>query len=306
MNKRLFTTILVMFVAVLIGLSLMFYYNLKDTNPIEVEATVKLVGNNYIIVEDSNGDEYTINTNQDYKEGDKVDFVIKNIEKNSNPIKGEIVEINLISRDINFQVDDSNEEPANKNNEVVIENNQSIEDDKISSSNTNQDNVVENTYTEADVISYFTTLDNNLTNYNGNKSIGDSLKRGFVTIVDFIFYDGTIKGKTFKELSNTTKIKVLEITLSIDQKIEKHFPNYKEEISTKSKNIYSNLKTKVVELYLDTTAKICEDNLDTCESAKEGLKDLKESFSITWDYIKKYSKEGTTKLKSWYEVWKEN
>ena len=306
MNKRLFTTILVMFVAVLIGLSLMFYYNLKDTNPIEVEATVKLVGNNYIIVEDSNGDEYTINTNQDYKEGDKVDFVIKNIEKNSNPIKGEIVEINLISRDINFQVEDSNEEPANKNNEVVIENNQSIEDDKISSSNTNQGNVVENTYTEADVISYFTTLDNNLTNYNGNKSIGDSLKKGFVTIVDFIFYDGTIKGKTFKELSNTTKIKVLEITLSIDQKIEKHFPNYKEEISIKSKNIYSNLKTKVVELYLDTTAKICEDNLDTCESAKEGLEDLKESFSITWDYIKKYSKEGTTKLKSWYEVWKEN
>lgn len=317
MNKKLFTIILVMFILVLIGLSLIFYFNLKDTDSIEVEATVKLVGNNYIIVEDSNGYEYSINTDYEYKEGDKVDFVIKNIEKNSNPIKGEIVNINLISRDINFQVEDNDDEHTNKNDEVVIENNQTIEDNKPSSSNTNEEslventyvdkeNKVENTYTEEDVISYFTTLDNDLTNYNGDKKIGESIKKGFVTVVDFIFYDGTIKGKTFKELSNSTKLKVLEIALSIDKKIEKYFPNYKEEISTKSKDIYSNLKTKVVELYLEITTKICENNLDTCESAKEGLEDLKKSFSVTWDYIKDYSKEGKDKLKEWYEVWREN
>lgn len=308
MNKKNFVIIVFIFVIVIIGLSLLFYFNLKDNNPIEVEATVKLVGNNYIIVEDSNGKEYSINTDYEYKEGDKVDFVIKNVEKDSNPIKGEIVEINLISRDINFKIeeDDNEDESVDVSDEIVIENDIVIEEDKPSSSSDNKNEVIENTYKEEDVISYLTTLDNDLTNYNGDKKIGDSLKRGFVTVVDFIFYDGTIKGKTFKELSNSAKIKILEIALSIDQKIEKHFPNYKEEISTKSKDIYSNLKTKVVELYLDITTKICEDNLDTCESAKEGLEDLKTSFSITWDYIKKYSKEGKDKLKDWYEVWREN
>ena len=62
MNKKLFTIILVMFILVLIGLSLIFYFNLKDTDSMEIEATVKLVGNNYITVETSNGEEYSINT----------------------------------------------------------------------------------------------------------------------------------------------------------------------------------------------------------------------------------------------------
>lgn len=306
MNKKNFIIIVFIFVIVIIGLSLMFYFNLKDTEPMEVEATVKLVGNNYIIVEDSNGKEYSINTDYEYKEGDKIDFVIKNVEKDSNPIKGEIVEINLISRDINFQIEDDENQSVDVSDEAIIENDVVIEGDKITSSSDDKRGVVENTYKEEDVISYLTTLDGDLNNYDGDKKIGDSLKKGFVTVVDFIFYDGTIKGKTFKELSNSAKIKVLEIALSIDQKIEKHFPNYKEEISTKSKDVYSNIKGKIVELYLDITTKICEDNLDTCESAKEGLEDLRTSFSITWDYIKKYSKEGTNKLKDWYEVWREN
>lgn len=308
MNKKNFTIIVGIFIIVLIGLALMFYFNLKDNNSAEVEATVKLVGNNYIIVEDSNGKEYSINTDSEYKEGDKIDFIIKNIEKDSNPIKGEILEINLISRDINFQIEDKKEQHIDVSDEVVVENNNSnySSNDEPISSNDDKKEVIENTYSEEDVISYFTTLDNNLTNYNGDKNIGDSLKKGFVTVVDFIFYDGTIKGKTFKELSSSAKLKTLEIALSIDKKIEKHFPNYKEEISTKSKDIYSNLKTKVVELYLEITTKVCEDNLDTCESAKDGLEDLKESFSITWDYVKKYSEEGKNKLKDWYEVWREN
>lgn len=282
MNKKNITIIIITFIIILGSISLMFYINLKDNKPIEVEATVKLVGNNYIIVEDNNKKEYSINTKSNYKVGDKIDFIIKDIEKNSNPIKGEIVEINLISRDINFQIEDV--QPNNETNNKVVE----------------------TTYTETDVVAYLTNLDNNLTNYSEDSNIEDTLKKGFVTVIDFIFYDGTIKGKTFNELSNETKIKVLELALSIDKKIEKYFPNYKEEISTKSKNIYTNAKNKTIELYLDITTKVCEDNEDTCETFKEGLNDLKENFNITWDNIKKYSKEGTAKLKEWYEIWKEN
>lgn len=282
MNKKNITIIIITFIIILGSISLMFYINLKDNKPIEVEATVKLVGNNYIIVEDNNKKEYSINTKSNYKVGDKIDFIIKDIEKNSNPIKGEIVEINLISRDINFQIEDV--QPNNETNNKVVE----------------------TTYTETDVVAYLTNLDNNLTNYSEDSNIEDTLKKGFVTVIDFIFYDGTIKGKTFNELSNETKIKVLELALSIDKKIEKYFPNYKEEISTKSKNIYTNAKNKTIELYLDITTKVCEDNEDMCETFKEGLNDLKENFNITWDNIKKYSKEGTAKLKEWYEVWKEN
>ena len=123
-------------------------------------------------------------------------------------------------------------------------------------------------------------------------------------IVDFLFYDGEIKGRTFYELSNSTKLKVVEIFLKIDSKIDNKFPGYKESISATGNRIYTNVKAKAIGLYLDITTSICSNDPGLCETAKDGLKTLKESFSLTWDFIKEISGVGIDKLRRWYEVWK--
>lgn len=286
MNKKYNVVIAVfVFFVVLGGISTMFYINLKNNKTLEVEATVKMIGNDYIIVEDGNGEEYSLTTDEEYNVGDRVDFLIKDVKEGSGPIEGTVVKIDVISRNISFSIMDGNGK----------------DDSKGDSSEVDTTTVA----TDGDIITYFTTLDNKLDTYNEDKSIGDSLKSGFVTVIDFLFYDGEIKGKTFEELSTTAKIKVLQIAFSIDEKIEKYFPGYKETISTTGKKVYTSVKAKATELYLDIVTEVCKDNSDTCEAAKQGLSDLKENFSLTWEFIKDAGSAGLTKLKEWYEVWKE-
>ena len=295
MNKRNVILIVIVFFVVLGSLSGLFYINLNKNKLVEVEATVKLIGDNYIIVEDNDGEEYSIDTTEEYNVGDRIDFVIKNIESDSNPKTGTIVKLETISKSISFSITDGNstdEESTDKVEEPTKD---------IENSNNETISTVAN---DEEVITYFTNLDKRLDIYNQDKSIGKSLKEGFVTIVDFLFYDGEIKGKTFNELSNTAKIKVLQIAFKIDEKIDKHFPGYKEEISTTSKDVYTSVKSKATELYLDITTSICENDSDTCKAAKEGLSDLKTNFSLTWDFIKDTGTTGLNKLKEWYEIWK--
>lgn len=163
-----------------------------------------------------------------------------------------------------------------------------------------------NTFTknsEENVIKYFQDLDEELTNYNNkDETLGKKIKAKFVTCIDFLFYDKEINGITFKELTNKTKLKILEIAMSIDSKIDSKFPNYKEEIN----NTYQNIKSKTIEKYLDITTDICIEDQDLCNTAKENFQSLKENFGITWNLIKKLASSSTTKLKDWYEIWKYN
>ena len=153
------------------------------------------------------------------------------------------------------------------------------------------------TYDQKHLIRFYDELDTS----KNSGSITSSIKNGFVTIVDFLFYNEPIKGKTFSELSNSAKLSVLKLAVSIDQKVDSYFPGYKETLSDK----YNNVKSKVVSKYLDITADICSKNESTCAAAKEGLSDLKKNFSITWSFIKDIAGTGASKLKSWYEVWKD-
>ena len=294
-SKRSIFIIVMVFLIVLGSLSTLFYINLKRERTLEVEATVKLIGKNYIIVEDGKGEEYSLRTSDEYNIGDRIDFVIKDIDDSSNPKVGTVVKIDTISQNVLFSITDGEEtvnekfkESNNVTEEVVAEGNK----------NTSM-------ASDDDVIDYFNNLNSRLVNYDGNdKDIEKSLKNSFVTVIDFIFYDGEIKGKTFNELSNSAKIKVLQLALSIDEGIEKYFPGYKESIATTSKDIYTKVKIEVIKVYLDITTNICNDDLELCESAKDGLRDLKKSFSLTWDFIVKAAGDGVSKLKKWYEVWR--
>lgn len=313
MNKKKVFIIITTILIVLSSIIAIIGINLKNNKTIEVEAVVKLIGEDYIVVEDDKGEKYSLETNDEYSIGDRVDFLIKKIKNKSNPIEGTLVKIDTISKDISFSINDNASIQGEVNNdkdkiEEDISNNDN-NSNNTSNSNKNTNNNVSSNITNTisndnAVITYLTNLNNELEEYNQDKSIGKRLKEGFVTVVDFLFYDGEIKGHTFDELSNEAKIKVLELALKIDSKIDKYFPGYKEEISTTTKDVYTNFKSKASALYLDITTKICDEDPDTCEAAKEGLKDLKESFSLTWDIIKNAGIKGLSKLKEWYEIWK--
>lgn len=137
------------------------------------------------------------------------------------------------------------------------------------------------------------------------------LKEIFITLTDFIFYDGTIKGITFNELSATAKQKVLDIYVKIDQKIESVWPNYKDTIKTTSKNVYTNikeevekLKEKILEKYKDA---IGEEKYDEANQIlKEDRERLKESASSGKNYVKKSYETIKEKANGWYQNIKES
>jgi len=151
--------------------------------------------------------------------------------------------------------------------------------------------------TEADVINYFTNLEASLNNSTTSSS---SIKEHFVTIIDFLFYNGTIYDKTFNELSDQAKIQILKASLYIDSKIDTLFPGYKDTIG----NTANNIKIKIITTYLDTTTKICLENQIICAQAKSDFQDMKNSFSLTWQFLSELAGSSIQKISDWYLIWR--
>ncbi len=168
------------------------------------------------------------------------------------------------------------------------------------------------------IISYVNTLDNEVNTLTSTRrlttSVKTTLKETFITLTDFIFYNGTIKGVTFNELSTSIKEKVLEIYTKIDEKIESVWPNYKETIKTTTKNIYTNIKEKAISLketlqqkYKDSVGEEAYNN--SVKTWEEDIERIKESTAPTTSYIKEKSKETYETVKekanNWYQNFKE-
>lgn len=214
----------------------------------------------------------------------------------------------------NDKNENNNSNSNNSNDKTDDKNNSNTFDDKESnkkpSSNVDSENKEENNKneevvkSETSVINYFTGLEKNIDTYNdeNNKTFREKAKDIFTTAVDFLFYDGEIKGYTFDELSLETKIKVLKIVASIDNKIDSYFPNYKDTIKEK----YSNFKGAVAVLYLETTNKFCDKvGENVCNEAREDFNNMKESFGYTWDILKEVLTKSKDKasliLSEWYK-----
>lgn len=186
------------------------------------------------------------------------------------------------------------EKDSTKNKEETIEKEQKRQEEP--TEETEMAN--ENTTSDEVILTYIKNADINYTEKEKNH-----LKNAFITIVDFLFYDGTINGVTKDEITTKTKLNVLTFALKLDQQIEKIIPNYKETISTKTGHIYTNIKEKGVEMYLQITMKLCENNEPLCEDAKQGFHDMKTSFGISWNFIKNITQTGINNLKDWYEIY---
>ena len=166
--------------------------------------------------------------------------------------------------------------------------------------------------TEGEVVSYFEDIEAKVNSYATSEnfnSLKDKASSLFITTVDFIFYDGEIKGVTFDSLSNDAKLKILNIAKRIDTTIMSKWPTYKEDIKTTSGNVYDSVSTKIGE-GIDYVDSKLEENIGTedynslKESANEAVEDIKDAASGIWEDTKEVGGKAKDKVKSWYEEFK--
>lgn len=272
-------------------LFLIIYFYQKNNQVYTVQATVSYVGKDYLLVQDDQGKEYSLSGKSNYLVGDKIVFEIKNMKKTS-PIKGNVLSVEKVNQDIGVNIYD--EENTSKDNRNVL--------DDVSKNDFSLEQISNDSGSEEDVVTYLEELKSEVDN---SSSITSSIKNGFIELVDFLFYDGTIRGKTFSSLSNSAKLKVLKIAFVIDSKIEEKFPDYKESIKNVSSFVYDKFREKVIVSYFDLAAKVCQENEESCAMAKEGISEFKKKGSLTWQFVKNLTSSNVSKLKSWYEVWRE-
>lgn len=143
-----------------------------------------------------------------------------------------------------------------------------------------------------------------------NEKVKSKLKGVFISLVDFLFYDGEIKGVSFDELTNAGKEKTLQIINSIDEKIEKKYPEYKDSISSTAKEAFdkaSDLIKKGASNIKDfSQKKLGEDNYNRIlESKDELVKYTKDAYSIIKDISGDFFGNAKDKVKNWYEKFKD-
>ena len=159
-----------------------------------------------------------------------------------------------------------------------------------------------NFQSEDELVAYFQNQEVALDSYRmqgEDSSITAKIKNGFITIVDFLFYDKEIGGYRFSELTNKAKLQVIKIALSIDHKIDQYFPGYKDTI----KAGYESVKAKAMKLYLDVTASLCSKVGDTtCTQAKADFAKMKDSFGFTFDLMKQAGGNLVDAIRTWYEI----
>ncbi|MBE6157220.1 MAG: hypothetical protein E7160_00270 [Firmicutes bacterium] len=186
-----------------------------------------------------------------------------------------------------------------------------------------QENIIKDTQetnNEDDLVKYLNDVEDEvdkLTTKKESITIKNKLKNTFITLTDFAFYGGTIKGMTFNELSDTAKTKVLNIIDSIDTKINNKYPNYKETIKEKSKKTYSNVKEKlketkksIIENYKNKVSEETYNNtVEAYTSDVESIKEAYAPYKPVVDEAKEQTKEAYKKAKEkaseWYNNYKE-
>lgn len=168
---------------------------------------------------------------------------------------------------------------------------------------------------EQEVVKYIEDIEHQISNYTNSTEqtpeIKEKLKNTFITLTDFAFYGGTIKGVTFNELSTSAKEKILNIINSIDLKIESVSPNYKETIKDNSDKVYSNIKEKTKILKEQITKKY-EENVEdeTKNNISSAYNNVKEKTSEVINVIEDKTKNTyeiiKDKASDWYENFKES
>lgn len=298
MKKKIIFVVTLLLIA---GLTCFLIFKLRsdDNSKIQNDEFYAVVRESYAgyalvkpLDEDINYDVLSISV-KDLKVGDIIRLKVKDI-KEIYPPEAEVEEIEVLQTDKISELDpDIKEEVTTKITEQIkndITTSQTTSVSKNGTTTTKKKNIKN---ADENVLAYF----NNEVNTADTKSKG-TLKNAFIKVVDFIFYDKDINGYYFKDLTASAKLKVISLALKLDAIIDKHFPGYKDELSSS----YAKAKDNLITLYLNLTSEFCKNNDSICESAKNDFSLLKESLNLSWDVIKNLAKSGTNKLKEWYEI----
>lgn len=214
-------------------------------------------------------------------------------------------ENNMPKNDLeNENVNEIKEETKGKEiyEEVPKKNNETIKNDITKPSLSNKDNTIIN------------EMDNTLNSIDAESSssnFSDKAKATFISIVDFLFYDGTIKGVTFNELTDAGKQKVLELANKIDVKLEEKAPGYKDKISSSTSSAYNKasevIKNGASSLNNFAKEKLGDENYNSIIDAKNELvKYSKNALNLVGSAGSKLFSSTKDKLNDWYQNFKNN
>lgn len=243
----------------------------------------------------------------------RVDMVASTESNNSNN------EIEVIGEEINIKEEQVISDNSSSENNFMdnISN-----DDSTSSKNTQSNNSTTNNTNTSETITYssndevvINSLESSLTKINNgdgsDSSFADSAKGVFVSIVDFLFYNGEISGVTFDELTDSGKQKVLEIASKVDSAIESKIPGYKETISDTASKAFNKaseiIKSGANSLNNFAREKLGEENYQSIIDAKDELVYYtKNAINFLGDVGGKVFNSVKDKLDSWYQDFKNN
>lgn len=243
----------------------------------------------------------------------RVDMVASTESNNSNN------EIEVIGDEIDIKEEQViSDNSSSENNSINIISN----DDSTSSKNTQSNNSTNNTNDISETSNYsnndevvINSLESSLTKINNgdgsDSSFADSAKGVFVSIVDFLFYNGEINGVTFDELTDSGKQKVLEIASKVDSAIESKIPGYKETISDTASKAFNKaseiIKSGANSLNNFAREKLGEENYQSIIDAKDELVYYtKNAINFLGDVGGKVFNSVKDKLDSWYQDFKNN
>ena len=220
------------------------------------------------------------------------------------------------NRDVIFK-NNKETEVSNNNNNINNESNNGFEKTKENKRDvTTKEETPQNknvTYSTKDnlVIDELNTTIDTINKEKRGTSFTESAKSTFITLVDFIFYDGTIKGVTFDELTESGKQKVLELASKIDNSLEEKSPGYKDKISDTAGKVLNKASEIIKDnaTNMDNFAKesLGEENYQALIDASQKFKEKsKDALNFVQDSGSKIINSTKDKLDKWYKNFKNN
>lgn len=191
------------------------------------------------------------------------------------------------------------------------DNKEEIKIDRKLNDNENKNTIKNDNYNEKDniVIDELNNTLKNIEESTQDENFKDKASSTFISIVDFLFYDGTIKGISFDELTEKGKEKVLEISSKIDVKLEEKCPGYKETISNSTSTAYQKaseiIKNGAKNINDFAKSALGDENYQAIIDAKDELvKYSKESLNYVTGAGNKVFNNTKEKLNEWYQNFK--
>ena len=241
-----------------------------------------------------------------------------NIKKHAEENKEESITFEGSKVEINEDTSKEYNSVYNDTTKKVVENSETI--DKVDStiteskSNTeinNEEKTVNYSNNDSVVINSLENTLEKVKNTRADSKFIDSAKGLFITIVDFLFYDGEISGVTFGELTENGKQEVLKLANKIDNAIEEKAPGYKETISEKASSAF-NKASELIKKGANNINDFAKEKLgeeyynDIIDAKDELVYYTKNAINFIGDVGSNLFNSAKDKLNNWYQNFKNN